>query len=546
MKWVKIIKWVKKELNISLLEMFIIFTFNMLTKLPILITPWCIGKIIDGIVKKNLSQIKYYLIIMLIIFIFISCIVYIGNIIIINIKNKKFSELSNKFMQSVMYEDLLEIKNAEVSKFVNILGADILSITDFIFEFLELFMNLVLSVISIIIMLRINIYLSLISIIYFIIGATRFIKVGKHYNNLEEEYKLAYDDYLDFNIDTLNGFMDIKVFNSEQKRLAEFNKKNNYLINIQKKKNILDVKNNLLISLIGFIFSIMSLAMGSKFIFNNIMTIGSLIAFYDYQSNFNNAITNFGGLNTYIQQTIISIERYKYTLKDKKIGYNEVQKNQSMTKVREISLENVNILNKDGEILISDINYEFKPGRIYLVDAQNGVGKSTFFNVISGLSSKYSGKIMYDNIDLKNIPKNQIFEAVGYIIQSNYIFSDTIEENILMGREFLKDDKMTDFLNINKYVCKLKNGLNEKISQHDGKLSGGELKKICLLRTFIGKYEVYILDEIFVGLDKESINEVYEMIKNISKNHIVICADHATNFNSDDIEIINFTRKGIV
>jgi hypothetical protein len=72
------------------------------------------------------------------------------------------------------------------------------------------------------------------------------------------------------------------------------------------------------------------------------------------------------------------------------------------------------------------------------------------------------------------------------------------------------------------------------------------LKKICLLRTFIGKYEVYILDEIFVGLDKESINEVYEMIKNISKNHIVICADHATNFNSDDIEIINFTRKGIV
>lgn len=133
MKWVKIIKWVKKELNISLLEMFIIFMFNMLTKLPILITPWCIGKIIDGIVKKNLSQIKYYLIIMLIIFIFISCIVYIGNIIIINIKNKKFSELSNKFMQSVMYEDLLEIKNAEVSKFVNILGADILSITDFIF-----------------------------------------------------------------------------------------------------------------------------------------------------------------------------------------------------------------------------------------------------------------------------------------------------------------------------------------------------------------------------------------------------------------------------
>ena len=153
---------------------------------------------------------------------------------------------------------------------------------------------------------------------------------------------------------------------------------------------------------------------------------------------------------------------------------------------------------------------------------------------------------MYNNIDLKNISKNQIFETVGYIIQNHYIFSDTIKENILMGRDNLKDNKVAELLNVNDYICRLKDGLDEKISQHDGKLSGGELKKICLLRTFVDEYEVYILDEIFVGLDNQSIDVVYEIIKNISKNHIVICADHAMKFDAEDTIVINFTRKGII
>ncbi|WP_314049425.1 ABC transporter ATP-binding protein [Peptostreptococcus stomatis] len=545
-KWIKIVKWVKRELNISFLEIIMIFIFDICTKLPILITPWCIGKIIDGIVNKNLFQIKYHLIIMVIIYVVISCIVYIGNRIIIDLKYKKFSEISNKFMGLMMYKELLEIKNAEVSKLINILGGDILSITDFIFEFIELFINLILSIISIIIMLKINIYLSLISIVYFIIGAVRFIKIGKYYNNWEEEYKIAYDDYLDFNIDTLNGFMDIKVFNSEKKRLINFNKKNKYIIDVQKNKNIMDVNNSVLISIIGFIFSIISLILGSKFIFSNIMTVGALVAFYDYQSNFNNAITSFGGLNTYIQQSIISIERYKDALKGENSICELNEKNQLVNSVKEIKLDNVTIHNKKGEVLISNINYNFKPGKIYLVKALNGVGKSTFFNVISGLSKEYSGKIMYNNIDLKNISKNQIFETVGYIIQNHYIFSDTIKENILMGRDNLKDNKVAELLNVNDYICRLKDGLDEKISQHDGKLSGGELKKICLLRTFVDEYEVYILDEIFVGLDNQSIDVVYEIIKNISKNHIVICADHAMKFDAEDTIVINFTRKGII
>lgn len=548
-KWIKVVKWIKEELNINFIEIILIFIFDIGTKLPILITPWCIGKIIDGIVRKNLSQIKYYLIIMVIIYVVINCIVYVGNIIIINLKYRKYSEISNKFMRLMIYKELLEIKNAEVSKLINILGGDILSITDFIFEFIELFVNLILSIISIIIMLKINVYLSLISIVYFIIGAIRFIKIGKYYNNWEEKYKIAYDDYLDFNIDTLNGFMDIKVFNSEKSRLINFNKKNKYIIDVQKNRNIMDINNNVLISIMGFIFSIISLILGSKFIFSNIMTVGALVAFYDYQSNFNNAITSFGGLNTYIQQSIISIERYKDALKGENSEnriHNINENNQLLNRVVEIKLDNVTIYKQNGEILISNIKYEFKPGKIYLVKALNGVGKSTFFNVISGLSKEYSGKIMYNNVDLKSIPKNKNFEIVGYIIQNHYIFSDTVKENIFMGRDNLKNNKATELLNINNYISRLKRGLDEKISQHDGKLSGGELKKICLLRTFMDEYEVYILDEIFVGLDNKSIDAVYKIIKDISKNHIVICAEHAMKFDAEDTVVINLTRGGII
>ena len=530
-----LLKWIGNELKFTKIEIIFICIFNLLSKLPILITPWCIGKIFDGIILRNINFIAKYILIISLIFIFVTIVNYVFNRIIINTKLKKFSLISENTIKTILSKEVEDIKKIELTKIINLLNSDILSISDFLFEFIELSINLLISTVAVFIMLNINMTLSLIALVYFFFGIVRFIKIGDKYRLSENDLKLIYDKYLAFNLDSINGFLDLKIINGINRRIEDFKKINEKLIFFHKKRNLLDINNNVIISFLSFIFTIVSLLVGARLIFLNVLSIGMLVAFYDYQNNFQGTITNFGGLYTFVQQTYVLKNRYEsinfFKHNDKYFDFVDYT-----GKFNKLQIDQLTVFDNEKNTLIKNFNYIFKPGKIYMIQGKNGSGKTTLLNVITGLNKNYSGTILYNDQDIKSIESNLLFNHIGYILQNNHIFSSSIKYNILLGRKYTDQfllNSMEKF-NLSRDIYKL----DKNISEYDHGLSGGEIKKIAILRILIFNYDIYLLDEIFNGVDYNTKKEIYKFINELAKEKIIICIDHNTiNFDSLNIKV---------
>ena len=181
-----------------------------------------------------------------------------------------------------------------------------------------------------------------------------------------------------------------------------------------------------------------------------------------------------------------------------------------------ISLENISLSFGERKIL-DNISFSINQGEILGMLGPNGVGKSTIFNLITGLIKPNYGRIKFNNIDVTNYPiylRTTKFK-IGYVPQYGGYFSDlTLLDNLKAISEIVIQDK---------------NIINNKIDQLISKfLSGGQKKKLVIALALLGDPKVLLLDECFAALDVLTIKMLQEIIVNLqSENNLTICiCDH--------------------
>ena len=181
--------------------------------------------------------------------------------------------------------------------------------------------------------------------------------------------------------------------------------------------------------------------------------------------------------------------------------------------------------------ILDNINFEANQGQILGLLGPNGVGKSTIFNLITGLIKPAYGSILFNGIDITSYP---IYERttkfkIGFCPQYGGFFSDlTLHENLkCVGEVLIKDDRMR-IEKINKLISKF-----ELDSVRDVKaklLSGGQRKKCVIALALLGDPQILLLDEPYSALDLLTIKMLQEIIVNLQtenpKISIIIC-DHA-------------------
>ena len=193
-----------------------------------------------------------------------------------------------------------------------------------------------------------------------------------------------------------------------------------------------------------------------------------------------------------------------------------------------ISFENISL--SDGNRLILDnINFRINEGEIYGMLGPNGVGKSTIFNLITGLIKPDNGKVKINNIDVQNFPiylRTKKFK-VGYVPQYGGYFNDlTLYQNLKAIAEIVINNKNDEEKKINELITKfeLENLRNIKAKF----LSGGQKKKLVIALSLLSDPKVLLLDECFAALDVLTIKMLQEVIVNLQKEtNITICiCDH--------------------
>ena len=196
-----------------------------------------------------------------------------------------------------------------------------------------------------------------------------------------------------------------------------------------------------------------------------------------------------------------------------------------------IEFKNVdfNYANSKQKIL-NNINFNIKKGSSIGIVGDSGAGKSTFINLLMGFLDPTSGKILIDKLELKKF-KNQWMKLIGFVPQKLFLTDDTIKQNIAFGinPSEINNSKVEQAIKLSqleRLTNKFRNLYKESLGEQGSKVSGGQIQRISLARSFYKDAQIYIFDEATNSLDNSTENKILSTVRKITKNKTLIIISH--------------------
>ncbi|KAJ0829571.1 putative Type I protein exporter [Helianthus annuus] len=198
---------------------------------------------------------------------------------------------------------------------------------------------------------------------------------------------------------------------------------------------------------------------------------------------------------------------------------------------------------RDEEIF-SGFSLCISSGTTAALVGQSGSGKSTVISLIERFYDPQQGEILIDNINLKEFQLKWIREKIGLVSQEPVLFTSSIKDNILYGKDDASMDEIrvaVELANAAKFIDKLPKGLDTMVGEHGTQLSGGQKQRIAIARAILKDPRILLLDEATSALDAESERVVQEALDRIMVNRTTVIVAHrlSTVRNADMIAVIH-------
>ena len=209
-----------------------------------------------------------------------------------------------------------------------------------------------------------------------------------------------------------------------------------------------------------------------------------------------------------------------------------------------IEFKNVNFEYEEGVPVLKNFSLSVKKGETVALVGNSGGGKSTVVNLIPRFYDVTSGSIEFDGVNIKYFNLNELREHIAFVFQDNFLFSGTLKENLLMGKEDATDEEIAqvvELAHLNEFIGTLENGIDTYVGERGTTLSGGQRQRVAIARAMLKGSEIVILDEATSALDNESEAIVQKAIDNLMANKTVFVIAHrlSTVKNADRIIVIN-------
>lgn len=212
-----------------------------------------------------------------------------------------------------------------------------------------------------------------------------------------------------------------------------------------------------------------------------------------------------------------------------------------------MNLENITKIynsekNKKEVKAINNITYNFKMGKFYAIMGQSGSGKTTLINILGLMDVPTSGKYFFNKKEVQNLSSDELAEIrnqkIGFVFQ-NYYLNDrlTALENVLLptliNKKITKDEANNKALKLFE-----KFNLGDRVNHYPHELSGGEQQRVGIIRALINDPDFILADEPTGNLDHKNEEEIFNYLKQISKEKCVIVVSHNPNIKKYCDEII--------
>lgn len=347
--------------------------------------------------------------------------------------------------------------------------------------------------------------------------------------------------------ENLAGVRTVKAFAREKYEIEKFLNHNNRYYELNMKQSKVFVKYYPYFSVVTKILPLLTLLAGGKIVIDGRMSLGQLAAMVEYSNNIVWPMEMLGWLTNSFSSAIASNRKLKKiynevpTIKEKEnpIILDEVK--------GKITFDHV-AYGKEGKHILRDVSFEVQPGETLGIMGETGSGKSTIINLMSRFYDADKGKICLDDVDIRDMKLSQVRESISQVMQDVFLFSDTIAENIKLGKkDYISEEEVEIASNnaqVSEFATKMKNKYNTVIGERGVGLSGGQKQRISIARAFAKKNPILILDDSTSALDMETEKQIQEALRKLDGVTKVIIAHRISAVkNADEIIIL---KDGII
>lgn len=393
----------------------------------------------------------------------------------------------------------------------------------------QLFRNIVKIVGLAGVMLVLDVRLAAISFVLMpiVIGLT--VLCQKIARNIYRLYRTRLTDINTFLSEHLSGMKIIQIFGRQERKFEEFHDKNTKLYKAFYREMLMYAVFRPLIYILSILSLMIVLWFGSRNVFDEIISVGTLYIFSNYIRSFFDPIQELAEQFSTLQSSIASAEKI-FTVMDEDEFIPEVENPKQPDKITgKIEFDHVWFAYDGENYVLKDVSFVINPGEKVAFVGATGAGKSSILNLIGRYYDIQKGHIYIDGIDIRQLSKKQLRSAIGQMQQEVFIFEGDVAYNIRLNDDNITDAQVkaaAEYVNASHFIEKLPQGYHEPVTERGATFSAGERQLLSFARTLAHNPSILVMDEATANIDTETEILIQEALEKLMDGRTTIMVAH--------------------
>ncbi len=447
-------------------------------------------------------------------------------------------ELSQEYYQKNKVGNLMSLFTNDLETVQDCFSSGVLMFCDALF----------LGLLALVKMVNMNLILALLSLIPLVLLLLIGLTIGKYMTVKWETRQEAFSKLSDFSQESFGGIAVIKAFVKEGKELSAFKKlnKENETANVEYTK--LSTKLNIFVTLLVESVICVILGYGGFLVHENVFNAGQLVEYIGYFTAIVWPIMAVSELINMHSQGKASLNRISELL-DAKIDVKDADTVTDIDAIRgDIEFKHLTFKYPDGEFnVLNDVSFKINAGESVGIIGRTGSGKTTVADLILRTYNVPDGTVFIDGADINSIPIKTVRKYSAYVPQDNFLFSDTIENNISFASDSKEQAKVIEaakMSSVHENIEEFALGYKTVLGERGVTVSGGQKQRISIARAIMKDASILILDDSVSAVDVKTEKEILSNLKEMRRGKTTILIAHrvTTIENMDKIIFIDDGR----